>query len=170
MVAAARSEIPVSGIIPISRLRGEDEHETALLCEMAARAADYLKAFSWCGSITDSYFGGGVGKVFAIFFFRIQPASADVDEWLWVAVGEVPSAYIIVQECPTPLAAFDMYIWGMQRWVGLAREGRTSADVPEINVPPTPEWAAELDSRLEFLITMIRPVFVEQAQLGLRTA
>ena len=137
---------------------GDSDEDTIQLRQLATRAANYLRSFPWCTTILESYFGGGIGKIFAVFCYHIVPARADVDEWLWVMVGDIPSAYTqVIDECRTPFEAFETYDWGMSRWIELARQGRTSPDVPPVNVPATPEWAEELDGRLQMLRRVIKP-------------
>jgi hypothetical protein len=45
----------------------------------------------------------------------------------------------------------------MRKWVSLAKEGRTSADVIPVNVPATPEFAEVLGKRLDALEEKIIP-------------
>jgi len=150
--------IPVSGVVPIDQMVGDCEEDTIQLRLLATKAADYLRPFPWCAAILESYFGGGVGKIFGVFCYHIVPARADVDEWLWVVEGDIPSTYIQVSdECRTPLALFETYDWGMSKWIELARQRQTSPEVPSVNVPPTPEWAEELNGRLQMLRHVIKP-------------
>jgi len=72
-----------------------DDEDTRLLIEMAQQAKDYLSSFALCGSIREAYFGDGYGGIAAIFFFHIQPMRPEVDEWLWVVVGDLPPAYLV---------------------------------------------------------------------------
>jgi len=39
-------------------------------------------------------FGGGVGGIFAVFFFQIRPSRPNVEPWIWIIVGDIPSAYL----------------------------------------------------------------------------
>jgi len=39
----------------------------------------------------------------------------------------------------------------MRGWVDAAKNGEPVDDLIPVNVPPTPEWAEELDSRLNFI-------------------
>jgi hypothetical protein len=153
---------PVSGVIPVERMLGEDDEDTALLLEMLADAKNYVLSFSWCRSIVNSYFAGGVGKIFAIFLFNISPARPDVDRWMWIVVGDVPSAYLPLEDCSSAAEVFETYIAGLKRWVKFARAGMepTPKDrVPPVNVPATPEWAEQLDRRLRMLDESIKPFF-----------
>src|SRR5467141_2544716 len=141
---------------------GDDDEDTALLQQMLEEARNYILSFSWCESILGSYFAGGVGKVFAIFLFNISPARPDVDKWMWIVVGDIPPAYIPLEDCRTSREVFDTYIDGMKRWVQLAREGREAAPedgVPHVNVPATREWAESLDGRLRSLAKLVQPLF-----------
>jgi hypothetical protein len=63
-------------------MAGEDDEDTALLQQLLAEAENFLLSFSWCNSIAASYFGGGLGKIFAIFLFNISPAQPGVDAWM----------------------------------------------------------------------------------------
>jgi hypothetical protein len=74
--------VDLSRVLPIDRIKGEDDEETAQLREMLSEASSYATSFSWCTGIKESYMGIGIGKVVAVFLFKIQPAREDVDEWI----------------------------------------------------------------------------------------
>src|SRR5262245_45603207 len=105
-------------------MRGESEEETALLDGMRADAERFLGSSAWCGGVDESYFGLGVGGIVAIFLFRIRPAQAGVDEWLWVVTGDLPPAYLVTDQAPNPACALKTYIGLMREWVEAARSGR----------------------------------------------
>jgi hypothetical protein len=88
---------------------------------------------------------------------HIVPAEESVDEWIWVVVGDVPSAYIATQAADTPGAALDAYIGAMEEWVEAARSGSSVADLIPVGVPPTEQYAELLARRLEFLDREILP-------------
>ncbi|MGD1106691.1 MAG: hypothetical protein ABR865_06565 [Terracidiphilus sp.] len=155
-MAQSSTELPVRGVIPIDQLFG-DEENTRLLLEMASKAQSYISKFSWCRSVRETYFGDGYGKVVAVFFFHIEPSRPDVDEWLWVVVGDLPSAYLVIDACKTPSQALEGYIGEMSEWVKLAKEGRSSKDVIPVNAPATPESAGMLEARLKVLSERIVP-------------
>jgi hypothetical protein len=155
--ASSKSSIPVTGVVPLEQMAGDDEEDAALLLEMAENAENFLKSFSWCLAIRESFFGAGIGKIIAVFLFRISPVRPDVDEWLWVVVGDLPPAYLVTDRYKTPSGAVEGYVEEMSKWVAHARHGRTSADAIPVNVPSTPEWAEDLHRRLETLKTTILP-------------
>jgi hypothetical protein len=151
--------IPV--LVQADQLVAEDEDETLCLRQMHQDARTYLSSFSWCLGIQEARFGGGLGKVFAIFLFRID-ARPGIDSWIWVVVGDIPFAYLPLEDCGSPLGAFELYLDGMTKWIGLARqgkEGKPEDGVPPVNLPATPEWAEKLSVRLEALNQIMRPFF-----------
>jgi hypothetical protein len=160
--SGAGEVVPAPDVIPVERMAGDGEEDTALLQAMLQEAKNYISSFSWCESIRNSYFAGGVGKIFAIFLFNISSLRTDVDKWMWIVVGDVPPAYFPWEDCHSSGDVFDAYIAGMKKWVQLAREGReANAEdcVPPVNVPATPEWAESLDTRLRSLTELVQPLF-----------
>jgi hypothetical protein len=152
-------KLPVTGVIPISQMIGEDREDTNLLNGMSERAQAFLSSFSWCVSINQFYFGCGIGGVFAVFFAHLQPSRPAIDDFLWVVVGDLPSAYLVVDSSTTPSQAMSAYIAAMRRWAKLAKKGKTSRNVIPVNVPATPEWAEALEGRLKMLEQEILPEF-----------
>jgi hypothetical protein len=151
-----------AGLVPTSKISGDDETDTRLLCEMADDATRYITSFSWCGTVRGSYFGGGIGGIFAVFIFHIRPSRPEVDPWIWIMVGDIPPAYLPLSDSESPAEAFRTYMHGMSRWVEHARRGQTGTaeeDVPPVNVPATPEWAEELNQRLHGLTLIVKPLF-----------
>jgi hypothetical protein len=161
------SDVPVVGVVPVQSMTGDDEQDTLLLGQMLREAEAYLRSFSWCGDVLSSFFGGGVGGIFAVFLFNIRPAKPEVGTWIWIVVGDIPSAYLPIEDAKTPTEVFNAYLWGMSKWVELARQGRSgTADdsVPPVNVPATPEWAEKLEKRLNSLRLIIQPFFDDTSQ------
>ncbi|MGA3102543.1 MAG: hypothetical protein ABSD61_11835 [Terracidiphilus sp.] len=154
--------IPVSGVIPVSEMVGEDDEETVRLRELEESARGFLLQFEWCEAIREFYFGDGVGDVFGVFLARIEPAKPDIDEYLWIVVGNLPSAYLVIDDSPTPKDALEAYIEEMRKWVVLAKRGEHSPDVIPVNVPATPEWAEQLEGRLDALEKEIIPIWFVQ--------
>jgi hypothetical protein len=154
--------VPVPNVVPVAQMSGDDDEDTRFLREMLEQAKNYIQSFSWCDSIVSSYFAGGVGKVFAIFLFKINSTRHDVDPWEWVFVGDIPLAYLPLEDATSKIAAFEAYIEGMKRWVEVARQGREPEPedcCPPVNIPATPDWAEKLDSRLQTLAEVVKPFF-----------
>ncbi|MFO0444160.1 MAG: hypothetical protein ACK50F_07775, partial [Betaproteobacteria bacterium] len=107
--------------------------------------------YDWCKEILEEYVGLLAAGIVGIFLFRISPSRPDVDEWLWVIVGDLPPTYLTCDRCPNPATALDGYIGAMSEWVEAASKGESVAELIPVNVPATPDNAAMLRSRLDFL-------------------
>ena len=147
----------VSGVIPIAEMAGDDQEDTALLKESYLKARNFLLSHKWCLGIGEMYFGAGLGGIVAVFLAAIDPVPTGVNEWLWVIVGDIPPAYLVLDDCPAPIEALKIYIELMREWVDLAQQGISSSDVIPVNVPSTPENAAMLQDRLDSLTNTILP-------------
>jgi hypothetical protein len=84
---------------------------------------------------------------------------------VWVIVGDVPPAYITVEDAPNPATALDAYIGAMQEWVDAARAGGSVADLIPVNVPPTVENAERLGRRLQFIDEEILSQYADDLEL-----
>ncbi len=148
-----------SSVVPAEKMKGEDAEDTELLQRMLGEATEYLEAFDWCRSIEESYFGLGVSGVVAVFLFRIRPKREGIDDLLWVVVGDLPSAYLVTDNSPSPSLALECYVELMSEWVEAATKGQAIDDLIPVNVAPTLENAKLLQGRLEFLSAKIIPLY-----------
>jgi hypothetical protein len=155
------------GLVPSGSIVGDDEEDAVLLRKMFDDASRYISSFSWCEAVLDSYFGGGVGGIFAVFFFHIRSRGVDVDPWIWIVFGDIPPAYLPLSDCESPSEVFRTYIHGMSRWVEFARKGQPGAaipgDVPPVDLPPTPEWAERINQKIYGLTLAVKPFFEEES-------
>lgn len=143
--------IDLSKVVPANKLLGEDEEDTALLKEMFGEAERYILNFTWCDKILDKYFGIGIGGVVAVFLFRILSSQEDVDEFVWVIVGDIPPLYITVENASNPACALDGYIGAMEGWIDAVSNGKSLDNLPPVNASPIPENAEKLKKRLQFI-------------------
>lgn len=118
---------------------------------MYREARESLEFYDWCSGIQESYVGLLYPGIVAVFLFRIVPARKDIDEWIWMIVGDLPPAYLTADECQNPAAALDGYIGAMLEWVDAAQKGESIAELIPVNVPATKENGDALKSRLDFL-------------------
>jgi hypothetical protein len=153
------AKIDFNKVVRSGELRGDNEQDTELLKELLREAEAFLRSFDWCQSISQSYFGLGIGGVVAVFLFRIAPKKKDIDEWLWVVVGDLPPAYLVADGNPTPVSALEAYVEEMSAWVDAARNGRPVAELIPVNLLPSPDNAARLQKRLVFLRTKVMPLY-----------
>ena len=154
-----KNAIDMKKVTPLSYMKNEDKQEYALLSEMAEDAYKYIISFTWCLEVLEQYFGIGVGGVFAVFLFRIKPRAEDIDEWLWVIVGDLPPAYLVTDYAPNPPCALSGYIERMQEWVEAVQNGDSVKSLILVNVEPSIDNARKLQQRLEFLNAKILNVY-----------
>jgi hypothetical protein len=143
--------VDVSLLTPLRAMAGDCAEDTRLLKQMAKEARAYLLSFRWCKGIRRGWFGWGVGGVCAVFFFEILPSRKTIDRRLWVIVGDLPPAYLVVDGSPNPREALGTYVELMQEWVDAIKKGKSVDRCIPVNVLPTRTNANALRRRLDFL-------------------
>jgi hypothetical protein len=133
------------------------------LMNARGEALQFITFHNWVGRIRSEYLGAAFEGMIYIFLFEIEPTRADVDEWLWVVVGDLPLAYITCEDAKNPFEALDGYVGAMEQWVDAARQGASVADLIPVNVPATPENAEALSRRLAFIDEHILPRLKRQS-------
>jgi hypothetical protein len=147
----------VSGVVPIEQMRGDDPEDLELLRADFEKARSFLLNQTWCFGLGEVYCGEGIGGIMSIFLMELDPVPTGVDQWLWVIVGDIPSAYFVIDQYQTPIDALKGYIAARRRWVELAYGGETSPDVMPVDVPANPHYAEILERRLNILEKFISP-------------
>lgn len=127
------------------------------LLEKLGEAKTFLKSFRWVNTIDQVYLGDHFEGIVGIFLFRITPRLVGVDDFVWVIVGDLPSAYISVDDCPNPAAALDGYIGALEHWVSAVLNGEPTDELIPVDAPESRENALALESRLQFLDERILP-------------
>jgi hypothetical protein len=128
-----------------------DAEEVRLLGAMLVEAERWLRQFRWCCGVRRRYFGLGIGAVVAVFLFEIENAASPDDQLLWVIVGDLPPAYLVVDEARNAHQALSAYVALMREWVEAAGAGRPVGDLVPVNVAATPANAFMLAQRLDLL-------------------
>jgi hypothetical protein len=144
-------DLAFSKLTSIEGMIGGTDEESRQFQTLYKRAATFIRSFEWSGAITVSYFGLGVADIIGIFLFELVPVSEAVDRFLWVVVGDIPSAYLVADLAPNPACALRAYSVEMRKWLGAVKSGKSVAEAIPVNVPPTMAWANKLESRLNFL-------------------
>ena len=125
-------------------------------------AEAFINFYDWVGGIEAEFVGLDFDDSLYVFLFKIIPIRDDVDDWLWVVIGDVPSAYITCDDANDPYEALDGYVGAMEAWVEAARSGTSVADLVPVDVPATPANAAMLEKRLKFIDETILPLVKQQ--------
>lgn len=149
----------ISKVVEWSKYLAVQTDDVAEMNSMYQEAKEFLEFYDWCSRIEESYIGMLYPGIVAVFLFRIAPSRQDVDEWVWVVVGDLPPTYLTTDECPNPATALDGYIGAMLEWVDAAQKGESVAQLIPVNVPATKENAKMLKTRLDFLDEKILPEY-----------
>src|SRR5262245_24984654 len=123
--------------------------------ELADEASSFVASQSWCRRVTAVRLAWACAGVLGVFQVDLQPARAEVDSTLWVVVGDLPPAYLVLDESPTWKDALRGYVAEMSRWVHAVKHGLPLDDVIPVAAEPSHEHADMLASRLAFIETEI---------------
>lgn len=126
----------------------DDRHNFSSLLEDAKKEITF---YDWCLGIEETYVGLYEAEILGVFLFRIKPSRQEVDEWVWVIVGDLPPIYITCEESPNPVCAVDSYIGAMREWVEAVKNGDALDKVVPVEAEPSIENALMLQNRLEIL-------------------
>ena len=126
------------------------EIENPEVQEFAHRAIAFVRDFRWCREVTACTLGFAVAGVLGIFRVALVPGEG-ADPTVWVIVGDVPPAYLWFDTADSWQDALRGYVTEMRRWTEAAATGGDVSELVPVSVPPTPEYAAMLSGRLDFL-------------------
>lgn len=118
---------------------------------MLGDAKAFVESKAWCSKIVTSYIGFAFPGVVAVFLFHIIPSRNDVDEWIWVIVGDLPTAYITCDKAPTPAMALNGYLGALEEWISAVKAGKSVEDLIPVNAKPTKHYADMLETRIKFI-------------------
>jgi hypothetical protein len=136
---------------------GDDDVDTALLLQMAKSARDYITSFDWCPPIKAIHLASGVGGIVAVFLFEFDRKIQGTDDQLWVVVGDLPTAYLVVEPKDGPAQALERYCELMEEWIAAVRGTGELREVFPVSAEPTPESAELLEKRIAFLLAEMIP-------------
>ncbi len=134
-----------------SEIAGDSKEDTVLLQAMVREAHEYMSGHAWMPGVRSVHFGLGVGGLVAVFLFTFSEAIKGRDDQLWVIVGDIPSAYLVIDECRTPEEALACYCSLMMDWVSAVRRGTDLKDVFPVRAEPSVENADSLERRVRFI-------------------
>lgn len=143
--------VDVRRMIEIKKLDSSELEHVGELVSLSREAESFLRSFEWCVRIVNGWLDRGWGYIVAVFLFSIEPADDSIPDCVWVIVGDLPPAYIDVQDNPNGACALDAYVTEMQNWVDNVMNNRSVADLIPVNAPPTKEYAEMLQSRIDVI-------------------
>jgi len=149
-------DIDTSGFQEESKITGDDSDDTELLREMAAEARAYLEDYEWCPPIKSVHLAFGIGGVVAAFLVQFEEAiDGTDDDALWIIIGDLPTAYVIVEPGDDGDAALSRYCELMEDWAFNVLKGNSLEESFPVEAEPTHENAELLSQRIAFIRTEI---------------
>lgn len=130
---------------------GYDEEETRLLNMMAAEARQYILGFRWTPRKFQCEFVWGIGGIFALFLLRFDELIGGTDDRLWVVVGDLPSAYMVVEPDDSAHEAAERYCELMADWCDAVTSKSDLTEVYPVRSAPTAANVDLLRRRLDFI-------------------
>ena len=140
-----------SNITPIREMQGEDWEDTELLKKMLQEADNYISSYEWCPVIKEKYFGYGIGGIVAVFLYKFVSSINQTDDWLWIVVGDLPSAYLVIDNTNSPMDALKGYCELMEDWANSIKSNGSIDGCYPVKAVPTKENAQLLLNRINFI-------------------
>lgn len=137
-------------------IQGDSDEDTKLLRSMCDEARSYLGEFTWCPKINNLYLAFGIGGVIGLYLAELDDKIDSQDEYLWIVVGDLPSAYLVA-DSTTPQEALKTYCSLMTDWADAVESGDSLKEVFPVAAKPTSNNAALLRRRIQFLKEQILP-------------
>jgi hypothetical protein len=135
-----------------TELKGDDDEDTALLQEALSEARAFILNFPWCQGIKSEYVSEvAIGGIVAIFLMEIAPLAHDIDDWLWVVVGDLPPAYLVTDRAQDGEQALRLYVAEMREWVSAVNNGQETEDLIPVGVTADQTNAEALSTRLTYI-------------------
>ena len=140
-----------SDITPFHEFEGYDDEETEMITKMSQDADLFIYSHKWCPTISEKYFGFGIGQIVAVFLYHFDSLINQTDDWLWVIVGDLPSVYLVTDAASSPMEALERYCELMEDWANNIMSDSSIENCYPVKAAPTKENAELLLSRMEFI-------------------
>ncbi len=138
-------------MIDRTKLKLVFEIENEEVKQLYIDARNFLLSHSWCSKIESGYHAFSIAGVIGIFLFDIIPYKPEIDRTLWVVTGDLPPAYLVIDDADSWQEALYGYVYEMNRWIAAVRGGIGLDDTIPVEAEPTIEHAMMLEGRLKFL-------------------
>jgi hypothetical protein len=124
---------------------------------MAKEARGYIEGFAWAPPIRELSLARGLEEVFGLFLVEFSRPIEGSDNSLWVVVGDLPSAYFVVEPSDSPLKAMNRYLLLMEQWAQAIKRGDSIGECFPVSAAPTVENADALLLRIALMRAEIIP-------------
>ena len=115
-------------------------------------AKRFLYSQKWCKKVEISCYDEDLSILdkLGVFLFKIEPINDDVDNHIWIIVGDLPSVYLDAS-IETGKEALKTYCKLMSEWVDNVLKGQSLEESYPVEAEPTEENAELLKNRIAFI-------------------
>lgn len=153
----------LNALTPETGRLSDDPTDDAIIRDMIKDAKLYLRSYRWCPPIAQVLVGYAVPNVIAALLVRFSRPIQDKDEMLWVIVGDLPSAYLVIDQARDAAAAIRVYCDLMDEWIDSVKTGRVGDDcIYPVKAPRDSQHAEMLATRIRFIREKILPRIVTE--------
>ncbi len=116
------------------------------------KAKGYIDSFDWCIKTLDCWYDKDYSLYdkLAVFLFNIQPLNDNVDDYIWIIVGDLPSVYLD-KSITNGKEALEAYCDLMSEWSDNVKDGFSVSQCYPVVTEPTIDNAVLLDKRIAFI-------------------
>ena len=151
-----------TSVLPVGRnVDYESQAELERLAALKGEAQRFLEGLRWTPPIADLILAFGVAPIVALFLVRFErgiEGEGNGDTEIWVVVGDLPSAYFVVEACPRPAEALAVYCELMENWANNVIAGGDLSGSYPVSIEPTVEHAEMLKGRVRFISEKMIPL------------
>ncbi|ARN22507.1 hypothetical protein [Piscinibacter gummiphilus] len=112
-------------------------------------AREYVCSLAWVKRVQQIFVGRVFGDRAAVFLYETVPVKRGVDRFHWIVWGDVPAAYLVLDDAPDPDSAVDAYLYEVRNWIAAVRGQESLPDVMPIDWAKTREGADQLEQLIE---------------------
>jgi hypothetical protein len=134
--------------INIDKLKEIEEFQCIL--DLYNKSKRYLENFDWCKRVIKGWYDFGIYDKLGVFLFNIEPAKENVDNYIWIISGDLPTVYLD-KSIKTGIEALTVYCDLMSEWAENVINGRSLEGCYPIPVEHTIENAEILVNRVNFI-------------------
>ena len=128
----------------------EEIEEFRKIIELSEQGKLYLENFSWCKRIVKCWYDFGIYDKLGVFLYNIEPSNKDVDDFIWVIIGDLPTVYLD-KSVKTGNEALKIYCDLMLEWIENVNNNSSLDDCYPVNIEPNIENAELLLKRIDFI-------------------
>jgi hypothetical protein len=122
---------------------------TPAFLKLSHGAREYVCSLAWVKRVQQIFVGRVFGDRAGVFLYETVPVKRGVDRFHWIVWGDVPAAYLVLDDAPDPDSAVDAYLYEVRNWIAAVRGQESLPDVMPIDWTKTHEGADQLEQLIE---------------------